>query len=501
MSVNLPIRNLRYAATKLAFEAPRLRSYLLPLLVRSVVAKEFPSEDALKKYLKEHPKADRKQHTVSKPSGARPSEGDAEGKTRDRPKVGPSGWTEKDSDGNVFDDNAQVIGDLATVKDSQVSGKIKGNATVEGSETSSGSRISGNASVQNSEIKGLVQIKGDAKVSKSQIDTHNGVIEGDTEISIAAILGGSWNGQKVEGGRWEDSYDQDTIDLLSQFNDSKFPRRAGTGDGTVRAMAFWLADGGKTKGLLGKKKRKKLQKAIQEHMHRAYSGDQYTHAQAGGVLLEKLTDEDFDKLMSVAAEKSETMNAEDKSGKTASGSNLRRDLFRLASANPEIRPYVLPLLGSLSEPHKALVITAVVGSEMKTNSQISQTILEQMGGARRLGMMLGAKRFVSLSKGVSFAWPNRQRSKGNAVEITLRGDDTYDMEFFNVSMRARKPVKKYQGLYAEDLIPTFERQTGWRARMASTKLRADLIKLAHENPEIRPKLMPLLRGQYLEWDA
>jgi len=37
---------------------------------REMLATEFPSEDALKKYLKEHPKADPHRHTVKKPSGS-----------------------------------------------------------------------------------------------------------------------------------------------------------------------------------------------------------------------------------------------------------------------------------------------------------------------------------------------------------------------------------------------------------------------------------------------
>lgn len=101
-------------------------------------------------------------------------------------------------------------------------------------------------------------------------------------------------------------------------------------------------------------------------------------------------------------------------------------------------------------------------------SQIGRTILEQMGG-RRLGMMLGVKKFLFGPKGLSFMWPNRQRTKGNYVSITLRGDDTYDMEFANVSRGGKKPVKTYKSLYAEDLIPTFERQTGWMTHMASQK--------------------------------
>lgn len=99
-------------------------------------------------------------------------------------------------------------------------------------------------------------------------------------------------------------------------------------------------------------------------------------------------------------------------------------------------------------------------------SEIAKTIAEQMGGVRRLKAMLGATVMaVNGGKGLGIKWPNRQRSKGNYVEITLRGDDTYDMEFFNVSGRNRKSVKTYRGVYFDQLVDLFEKQTGWYLRL------------------------------------
>lgn len=59
------------AAVRLAHVNPQLRPALLPLL-RGVQAREFSSPEALKNYLKEHPKADPKNHTVKKP-GPKPA--------------------------------------------------------------------------------------------------------------------------------------------------------------------------------------------------------------------------------------------------------------------------------------------------------------------------------------------------------------------------------------------------------------------------------------------
>jgi hypothetical protein len=103
--------------------------------------------------------------------------------------------------------------------------------------------------------------------------------------------------------------------------------------------------------------------------------------------------------------------------------------------------------------------------EARGLGQIGKTILDQMGGYGRLRAMLGIQQLMDIPRGVGFKWPNRQRSRGNYVEITLRGDDTYDMEFFNVSARGKKSVKKFRGLYFDQLVEIFEKHTGWYLRL------------------------------------
>jgi hypothetical protein len=99
-------------------------------------------------------------------------------------------------------------------------------------------------------------------------------------------------------------------------------------------------------------------------------------------------------------------------------------------------------------------------------AKVGEIILKQMGGGGRIMAMLGARKFLMLPKGVAIGWPSRQRSKGNYVEITLRPDDTYTMIFFNVSPKfGKKKVKAYDGIYADQLVPTFERQTGYYLRI------------------------------------
>jgi len=105
-------------------------------------------------------------------------------------------------------------------------------------------------------------------------------------------------------------------------------------------------------------------------------------------------------------------------------------------------------------------------------SEVAQIILDQMGGVRRLQAMLGAKDFLYDAKSVQFKWPNRQRSKGNHVKVTLRGDDTYDVVFSNVGGLNFKTVKEYHGIYADQLVELFERQTGYRLRLGAARVAA-----------------------------
>ena len=92
---------------------------------------------------------------------------------------------------------------------------------------------------------------------------------------------------------------------------------------------------------------------------------------------------------------------------------------------------------------------------------VPETILQQMGGARRLQAMIGAYNFITNGSDLSFSFPNRKRSKGNAVKVTYNeGSDLYDMDFFNLSVNGVKKVASFNGLFWEDLIETFENQTG-----------------------------------------
>lgn len=63
------MNDFRTAVLKLAHEVPELRKHLMPIL--SKTAMEFDTEKALKKYLKEHPGADKSNHSVKKTEGGK----------------------------------------------------------------------------------------------------------------------------------------------------------------------------------------------------------------------------------------------------------------------------------------------------------------------------------------------------------------------------------------------------------------------------------------------
>lgn len=115
---------------------------------------------------------------------------------------------------------------------------------------------------------------------------------------------------------------------------------------------------------------------------------------------------------------------------------------------------------------------------MKTAS-VGKTIIEQMGGPRRLTMFLGVKEIKLLPNGAMFYFPNSKPSRGNLVEVLLDPSDTYTMNFYHASnlKGTKKLVKSVDGVYAEQLIPIFERQTGYYLKFAKEQA---LIKQASE---------------------
>ena len=102
------------------------------------------------------------------------------------------------------------------------------------------------------------------------------------------------------------------------------------------------------------------------------------------------------------------------------------------------------------------------------SNQVGKTIIQQMGGSGAIRAMLGGS-VVYLPKGVGIRWPNKQRSRGNYVEVILTPADLYDVTFYNMkgTMKywhpdaSKKQVKQYKGVMFDQLREIFYSQTGW----------------------------------------
>jgi len=131
-------------------------------------------------------------------------------------------------------------------------------------------------------------------------------------------------------------------------------------------------------------------------------------------------------------------------------------------------------------------LTGHYGKEMKLEASeaeddVAAIILKQMGGFGRLKAMIGAKNFSKTADSLTFQWPSKQRSTGNALKVTLKGDDTYDMEFFN----GPKSVKKYDGVYNDQLKSIFEKQTGLYLTMSAVDDGPPLAERAFHHGTVR----------------
>lgn len=98
---------------------------------------------------------------------------------------------------------------------------------------------------------------------------------------------------------------------------------------------------------------------------------------------------------------------------------------------------------------------------------VANTILQQMGGTNRLGLMINAKNFLygtNKERNHDFVTFQFARGKGgiNAIQIFYnRGSDLYDIQFLKVSgTKGRQVVKELEGIFADSLMDVFEHNTG-----------------------------------------
>jgi len=95
-----------------------------------------------------------------------------------------------------------------------------------------------------------------------------------------------------------------------------------------------------------------------------------------------------------------------------------------------------------------------------SNLTIANTILNQIGGTRRLNVMTGAKDFMAIENGVQFRIGKNSKSV-NIVRVVLNALDLYDVEFGQ--------IRKVKG------IPTYI------VRSSVNDIYNDMLKGAIEN--------------------
>ena len=92
--------------------------------------------------------------------------------------------------------------------------------------------------------------------------------------------------------------------------------------------------------------------------------------------------------------------------------------------------------------------------------QVANTILEQLGGGRFVGMT-GARDLVGSNDTLSFRIPGTHtRNHVNKVRVTLDASDTYTVEFFRIRGSKFTRVATHEDVYGDMLADIFTAETG-----------------------------------------
>ena len=94
-------------------------------------------------------------------------------------------------------------------------------------------------------------------------------------------------------------------------------------------------------------------------------------------------------------------------------------------------------------------------------NEILQTIIQQLGGYSRLMITTGCKiSYCNEFDTITFTFP--RHSKGKCKSIAIKYD--YGWDAYNITTRNLKGniMKNIEGVYCDQLIPIFERETGYK---------------------------------------
>ena len=107
--------------------------------------------------------------------------------------------------------------------------------------------------------------------------------------------------------------------------------------------------------------------------------------------------------------------------------------------------------------------------------EIAVEILRQLGGQRRLEMMIGAYNFVFGTNKKGDTWLSfkfKASSKVNHIKITLTWDDLYSIQFGKIHGKLNTEfvvVEEVSKVDCENLIGVIEKSTGCYLRLGRPK--------------------------------
>lgn len=133
-------------------------------------------------------------------------------------------------------------------------------------------------------------------------------------------------------------------------------------------------------------------------------------------------------------------------------------------AQSELRSLKNDLREALAEVQEAGYVGGRAAG--RASSRVADVILEQLGGVAMLRAMINAHDILYAERYVQFKF-SPGKDGVSTVTVTLDPSDTYSVGFWKGRGLNMKQVKTHAGVYARDLRPLFERQTGLRLSLGA----------------------------------
>jgi len=366
-------------------------------------------------------------------------------------------WVDSDN-GNRFHTHADV-GDQAKISESRVSGTVGGAPTIE--KSSIQGSVGDKAEVIGSTIEEGSLVEGDARLKKVHV-TGDARVRGNTNVTNARITGGSWDGQQIKdgyGGEFRNAYDQDVLDALTSL------QKKGLGDAPLRAMAQYLADGGRTKGWFGiggDLDRDKLQKKIQKHVYESHDGKNPSLGR-GASFISRFDDDQFKTIWKAAQKEAENIKSKrEKKGTLEMNQRLLYRLTKAALQDAQLRPELMPLIRMAQDAKVAsdeldLRKTLIRVAYESPNPDLRRTLVA-IAGSVKVADAPGKKRyhpaFLRFITDRKFQNPDPDGRQQEIVFWTPKGDrgDEWRQKIYEQWWRSRRDLtegQKPQGLGPE----------------------------------------------------